>query len=93
MQTITILEKAGKEQELVAISKKEYEALIRVKTPQKTPLTVKRSPSFRVAKKHEPFYNTLDQELTASLRDYYAGNYSGPFETVEDLFKHLDRKR
>lgn len=93
MQTITILEKAKREQDLVAIPRKEYEALVRSKKPEKLPIIVKRSPSFRVAKKREPFYDALDKELTESLRDYYAGKAYGPFDTVDALFKHLDRKR
>lgn len=91
--TITIPKKGPGNQEFVAIPRKEYEALLRAKNPQKTPLVVRRSPSFRVAKKHEPFYDALDKELTEALRDYEQGKYDGPFDTVDELFKHLDRKR
>lgn len=84
MQTITIPEKAKKERDLIAISRKEYETLVRAQKPAKAPIIVKRSPSFRVAKKHEPFYDALDKELTESLKDYEAGRYYGPFDAVED---------
>ncbi|MBI3442160.1 MAG: hypothetical protein HY007_00085 [Candidatus Sungbacteria bacterium] len=90
--TITIPKKSARAQELVAIPRKEYEALLRAGKKDQT-IVVKRSPSFRVAKKHEAFYDALDQELTETLRDVDAGNYYGPFETADELFKHLDRKR
>lgn len=90
MQTITILEKARTEQELVAISKKEYEALIRAQKPEKAPIVIKRSPSFRVAKKHEPFYDALDKELTEALREVAEGKVSGPFESVDELIRSLE---
>lgn len=93
MQTITILEKAKKEHDLVAIPRKEYEALVRAQKPAKAPIIIKRSPSFRVAKKHEPFYDALDKELTEALSEHYDGKSYGPFETTDELFEHLNRKR
>jgi len=89
--TITIPKKSSSAQELVAIPRKEYEELIRARSRKQAPepIVVKRSPSFRVAKKHEAFYNALDQELTDALRDYNAGNYYGPFETAEEGISFL----
>ena len=93
MQTITILDKAKKEHDLVAIPRKEYDELVRAKRPAGSDIIVKRSPSFRVAKKHEKFYDALDQELTEALSEVENGKVSGPFDTVDELFKHLNRKR
>lgn len=93
MQTITILKEAHKESDLVAISRKEYEALIRSQKPAKAPIVVKRSPSFRVAKKHEPFYDALDKELTEALREVDAGHGYGPFDTAEETIRFLRRPR
>ena len=86
--TITIPKKAAGAEELVAIPRKEYEELLRAKKSAQA--VVKRSPSFRVPKKHAPFYDALDKELTGALRDYKKGNYHGPFETVEELRKSLE---
>lgn len=94
MPTITIPKNLAKNDDLVVIPRKEYEALVRRKNTEKKPIdsnvVVKRSPSFRVAKKHEKFYDTLDQELTEALRDVEAGNVYGPFETVEEMRKSLE---
>ena len=90
--TITIPKKSAGTQELVAIPRKEYDALLCARKKNRA-IIVKRSPSFRVAKKHEAFYDALDQELTETLRDVESGNVYGPFETADELFKHLDRKR
>lgn len=86
--TITIPKKATGKQELVAIPRKEYEALLRAGKKDQA-IIVKRSPSFRVAKKHEAFYDALDQELTETLRDYDAGNHYGPFDTAEEGISFL----
>ncbi len=93
--TITIPKKSGRAQELVAIPRKEYEALLRArKGPHaSSAIVVKRSPSFRVAKKHEAFYDALDQELTEALQDVKAGNVYGPFGTADQAMKFLHRKR
>lgn len=93
MQTITILKEAKKENDLVAISRKEYEALLRAQKPAKASIVVKRSPSFRVAKKHEPFYDALDRELTEALREHYEGKSYGPFDTADEAIAFLHRKR
>lgn len=93
MPTLTIPKKMIQNDDLVVLPRKEYEALIRAKNGQKKSIVVKRSPSFRVAKKHEPFYDALDKELTEALREVAEGKGYGPFDTVDELFKHLDRKR
>ena len=91
MPTLTIPKKLLKKgADLVVIPRKEYEALIRGKNGHKKLITVKRSPSFRVAKKHEKFYDALDQELTDALRDVDNGNVYGPFDSVEKLRKSLE---
>lgn len=93
MQTITILKEAKKERDLVAIPRKEYEALVRAKKPPKEPIVVKRSSSFRIAKKHESFYDALDKELTEALREHDEGKSYGPFETAEETIRFLRRPR
>ena len=87
METITIPRRLAKNDDLVVLPRKQYEALIRAKDGEKKKSAiVKRSPSFRIAKKHEPFYDALDQELTDVMRDVEAGNAYGLFETADELF-------
>lgn len=93
MTTITIPRKTIEKANLVVIQKQEYEELLRARKTLAKTTTVKRSPSFRVSKKHEKYYDKLDKELTEALRDYYKGNYYGPFETAEDAIRFLRRRR
>lgn len=91
MPTLTIPKKLlKKDADLMIIPRKEYEALVRGQNGNKKSIIVKRSPLFRVAKKHEPFYNALDKEITEALRDVEAGNVYGPFDSVEELRKSLE---
>lgn len=70
--------------DLIMLPRKEYEALLHSKNGKGQDIVVKRSKSFKVAKKHEKFYDELDKELTETLRDYHKGNYYGPFHTAEE---------
>ncbi len=90
MTTITISKTLIKEKELVLIPRREYEKLLAGQAA-KQDVKVKRSASFRVPKKHERFYEKLDQELTECIKDYKKGKYYGPFETVEELKRSFER--
>lgn len=84
MTTITISKKTLTDADLVLVPRQEYENLLRVQKISAKDIAVKRSPSFRIAKKQEKFYSRLDKELTESLKDYQTGNYYGPFKTIAD---------
>lgn len=91
MTTITIPKNLIKD-DLVIISRREYESLLKSgKIKTKKEITVKRSASFRVPKKHEKFYEELDKELTKALRECEEGKCYGPFETVEELKRSLSK--
>lgn len=83
MTTITIPKTLIKEKELVLIPRREYEKLLAGRAMRQE-IKVKRSASFRVPKKHEPFYKELDKELTKALRECEEGKCYGPFETIEE---------
>lgn len=89
--TLTIPKKLTKGEELVVIPRKEYEEFLRSKKPPEREIVVKRSKSFRVPKKYEKFYTKLDQRLTKALREVQAGKVHGPFHSVEELRKSLER--
>lgn len=93
MPTITIPQKTIKKADLILLPRQEYEDLIRARETLAKAVRVKRSPTFRISKKHEKFYDRLDKELTESLRDYYKGNYYGPFKTADDAIGFLRRER
>lgn len=93
MLKIAISQKTIKDADLVLLPRKEYEELVRTRETLAKATAIKRSPSFRVSKKHEKFYEKLDRRLTQSLRDYYQGKYYGPFETPEEVTDFLNRKR
>lgn len=93
MNVITVPQKIKKGDELVIISRKDYEKFLRRKNGNNTNnIIVKRSRSFKVPKRHEKFYDELDKELTNSLREYEKGNYHGPFETAEEGIKFLESR-
>lgn len=89
MATTTISKSVTKGEDLVVISRKEYEALLRVKTGKGSYVVVKRSKSFRVPKRHEKFYNELDKRLTIALREVEEGKVVGPFDNADDAIKFL----
>lgn len=93
MPALTIPRKTIKDADLVLLPRKEYEELMRARRTLAKAAAVKRSLSFPVLKKHEKFYEGLDKRLTKSLRDYYRGKYSGPFETPKEVIRFLNRKR
>jgi len=90
MNTLTISKKITKGEELIVIPRKEYEMLLARKIT-KPEIKVKRSASFRIPKKHEPFYKKLDQELTKCLIDSEKGNIVGPFSSAKELKQSLEK--
>lgn len=90
MATITIPKKLIKEEELILIPWREYEKLLARKIT-KPEIKVKRSVSFHVPKKHEAFYKKLDRELTECLRDCEKGDIIGPFSSVKELKRSLEK--
>ncbi len=96
MPTITFpkeLKKPLITKDVAVLPRKEYETLTRSTHAILESIRVKRSPSFKVPKRLEKFYDEVDKRLTESLREYYAGHYHGPFETAEETIKFLNRKR
>lgn len=95
MPTLTIPRTLAKNDDLVVLPRKEYDALIRAKNGSAKrgadDIVVKRT--MRVPKKHEKFYDELDKELTEALREVEAGHYYGPFDTADELIRSLRRKR
>ncbi|MDO8728815.1 MAG: hypothetical protein Q7K26_02865 [bacterium] len=94
MVTITISKKLIKNDDLVAIPRREYEKLLGVqKGLDKKDIVVRRSKSFRIPKRHEQFYDSLDLELTEALKEYKEGRHYGPFETTEEGIAFLKSKK
>lgn len=91
MPTITIPHRVKKEDELVAIPRKEYEQLLRAWKSGIPSVAVKRT--MKVSAKHKEFYDHLDRELTDSLRDIDFGKTNGPFNTAEEAIRFLRRQR
>ena len=88
--TITIPKTLIKEKELVIIPRKEYEKLLAGQTV-KQEIKVRRSASFLVPKKHERFYEKLDQELTECLKDRENRDSVGPFFSIKELKRSLKK--
>lgn len=93
MPTITIPEKLMKEKDLMIIPRKEYEAFLKHQKNNSKEIIVKRSKSFKVPRRHEKFYDELDNTLTQRLREYETGKFHGPFETAEEVFKFLESRK
>lgn len=91
MTTITISKKLIKNDDLIVLPRKEYEKLLARRTA-KQEIKVKRSASFRVPKKHEKFYEKLDEELTKALKECEEGKCYGPFETIEEGKRFLESR-
>ncbi len=90
MKKVTL--KIKKNEELVLIPRKDYEALLRTKkSGSNTDIVVKRSKSFKVPRRHEKFYDELDKELTSILREVEQRKVIGPFSSVSDLKKSLKK--
>ncbi|MBI5306429.1 hypothetical protein HZB04_02505 [Candidatus Wolfebacteria bacterium] len=91
MNTITIPKKLIREKELVLIPRREYKKLLAKQAGQvgKREIKVKRSVFFRVPKKHERFYEKLDQELTERLKDNE--NLTGPFFSIKEMRQSLEK--
>jgi len=88
---ITIPKKIMKNDDLVILPRREYENLLRAKKSEE--VVIKRSPSFKIKKGQEKFYDQLDKDLTQSVREYKAGKFAGPFSTVADFRRHIERKK
>ncbi|MBI2591724.1 MAG: hypothetical protein HYW34_03550 [Candidatus Brennerbacteria bacterium] len=93
MATITIPKNLIKNDDLVVLPRKEYEELLAKQARQtgKREIKVKRSVFFRVPKKHERFYEKLDQELTECLKDCENGNLIRPFSSVKEMRRSLEK--
>lgn len=90
MNTITIPRNLIKNDDLVIIPRKEYDSLLAWKAT-KQEVKVKRSASFSVPKKHEQFYERLDQELTECLKGCGKGDLSGQFSSVKEMRQSLEK--
>ena len=77
--------------ELVVIPRKEYEEFLRSRKPVERAIMVKRAKSFPVLKKYEKFYAKLDKRLTRALQEVRLGKVHGPFHSMEELRKSLER--
>lgn len=94
MQIVTIPKTLLKEEELVLISRKEYEAfLLSSEKKEKKTLSVKRSTSFHVPKKHEKFYAQLDKRLDKATQEAMNGKIVGPFDNAKDLVASIILKK
>lgn len=96
MPTVTIPKKLSKNDDLIVVPRKEYEALIRAKNGagnRRTDSAVVVRRTMKVPKKYEGFYNKVDKDITEILRDVRAGKVSGSFTTTDELFTFLDRPR
>ena len=69
METITIPKKLSKKGELVLISKKDYESLLKV----------------------HRWKEDLDKSLDKSIAQYRRGQFIGPFRSVAQLKKSLEK--
>ena len=81
MTTISLSPSAAKKRDLVAIPRQEYDDLIRRAGGAKV------ARASRVAKKPG---KKLPRGLQIALREVREGKLSGPFNTPEELFAHLD---
>lgn len=76
MNTVTIPKKLAAKGDLVVLSRKEYESLVRSAKAN--------------AAKAKPG-KKLPMWLRESLKDVEEGRVSGPFDTVEELMAHLEK--
>lgn len=86
---MTIPKSLIKNDDLVILPLKFYESLLRGQ--KNDHITIKRSPSFKIKKGQEEFYDQLDKDLTQAIREYKAGAKVGPFKTVAALRKFLEK--
>ncbi|TSC78213.1 MAG: hypothetical protein G01um101429_901 [Parcubacteria group bacterium Gr01-1014_29] len=78
-----------KNDDLIVIPRKEYEALLRAKKSESpSDIIVKRT--MRVPKRLEKFYDKVDQELTEALREIKAGKVSKSFSSIKELRQSLE---
>lgn len=89
MVTITIPNKIIKDEELVAIPKREYEKLLHIKIKNSASSNKKDDISIRISKKKGEFYTKLDKGLKEALEDVRAGRMFGPFDNAKDLIMSL----
>ena len=91
MPTITIPQALIKEKELILIPRREYDKLLKKQTTKRETKVVKRSASFRVPQKNAKFYEKLDKELTKSVMDYEREKFVGPFSSVKEMRRSLEK--
>ena len=91
MPTITISQALIKEKELILIPRREYDKLLKKQTTKRETKVVKRSASFRVPQKNVKFYEKLDKELTKSVMDYEREKFVGPFSSVKEMRRFLEK--
>lgn len=90
MNVITIPKSFMKEKELVIIPRQEYEKLLAGQAMRQG-AGVKHSVSIRAPQKNERFYKNLDKELTEALKDVKNGRLVGPFVSVKEMRKSLEK--
>ncbi len=91
MNTLTIPKNLINTEDLVILSRREYEQLLRVQNNNQ--ITIKRSASFKIKKGQEKFYDELDKDLTKAVREYKAGKVTRTFSTAKDAIKFLDSRK
>ena len=91
MDTLTIPKNLIQNDDLVVLPRKLYEFFLRRYNNGNSDVVIKRSASFKIKKGQEKFYDELDKDLTNALREHRAGKSAGPFHTVADLRKYLEK--
>ena len=85
---MSIPRRPARNDDLVVLPRKEYEAFVRAKNSTNDAIVVKRT--LRVPKKHERFYTGVDKQLTKSPQEIRAGKVSQPFDFVKGLIQSLE---
>lgn len=83
MKTLTIPKSLADQGELVVIPRHDYEQLLA------RPARIR---SVKVAKSVRREPSDLDRRLTKSLAEVKQGRVSGPFDSVDDLMRSLQRE-
>ena len=86
MTTITITKEVSKEKELFLVTRKQYEQIFGLRKKAR-PLKIVKSPNLATKKKE--VYDA-DKSIAIALKQIERGETSGPFDTAEELFVHLD---
>ena len=89
MTTLTIPKSLIKNDDLIVLPRKLYESLLRGQ--KSSQIVVRRSPSFKIKKGQEKFYDQLDRDLTEAISEYRVSKKVGPFQTVADFKKYIEK--